>query len=49
MDRASGKRKQRDLLVFLCANEAGLVHEACDIVGFVRVLGYLVHDAYGGE
>ena len=39
----------RDLLVFFCANEAGLVHEVREGVGFVRVLAYFVYDLHGGE
>ena len=38
-----------DLLVFFCADNAGLVHEMCDGVGFVCVLGYFVYDPHGGE
>ena len=38
-----------DLLVLFCADKAGLVHEMCDGVGFVCVLGYFVYDPHGGE
>ena len=37
------------LLVFFCADKAGLVHEMRDGVGFVCVLGYFVYDPHGGE
>lgn len=37
------------LLVFFCTDEAGLVHESGDGVGFVCVLGYFVYDPHGGE
>ena len=48
-ERCHSGRGEENLLVFLCAGEAGLVHKLRDGVGFVRVFGYFIYNPHGGE
>ena len=40
------KGTNKGLLVYFCACEAGLIHEKCDGVGLIGVLGYFIHNTY---